>query len=102
MIGVTIMLLAIVTSSPVWSVTFKNILINNIALDVLGVWFMHCHFERHLSWGMKVVFIVKDGERADEKMLPPPADMPSCGGQVSSPTPLVFGAILGKKRGEVE
>ncbi|XP_047978748.1 laccase-14-like [Salvia hispanica] len=67
-----------------------------------GVWFMHCHFERHLSWGMKVVFIVKDGERADEKMLPPPADMPSCGGQVSSPTPLVFGAILGKKRGEVE
>ncbi|XP_047975266.1 laccase-14-like [Salvia hispanica] len=67
-----------------------------------GVWFMHCHFERHMSWGMKVVFIVKDGERADEKMLPPPADMPSCGGQVSSPTPLVFGAILGKKRDEVE
>ncbi|XP_057774914.1 laccase-21-like [Salvia miltiorrhiza] len=43
-----------------------------------GVWFMHCHFERHLSWGMKMVFIVKDGQRPDEKLLPPPPDMPRC------------------------
>ncbi|NBH31857.1 hypothetical protein D3Z30_13065, partial [Staphylococcus warneri] len=41
-----------------------------------GVWFMHCHFERHVSWGMGMVFIVKDGKRPDEKMLPPPPDMP--------------------------
>ncbi|XP_047956756.1 laccase-14-like [Salvia hispanica] len=43
-----------------------------------GVWYMHCHFERHQSWGMKMVFIVKDGEQPHEKMLPPPPDMPSC------------------------
>ncbi|XP_057789425.1 laccase-14-like [Salvia miltiorrhiza] len=43
-----------------------------------GVWFMHCHFERHHSWGMKMAFIVKDGEAPNEKMLPPPPDMPRC------------------------
>lgn len=48
---------------------------------------MHCHFDRHQTWGMKMVFIVKDGERPDEKMLPPPPDMPSC--QVP-PQELVF------------
>nr|QCZ35216.1 laccase 49 [Salvia miltiorrhiza] len=43
-----------------------------------GVWYMHCHFERHYTWGMKMVFIVKDGEAPNEKMLPPPPDMPRC------------------------
>ncbi|KAH6834720.1 laccase 14 [Perilla frutescens var. hirtella] len=43
-----------------------------------GVWFMHCHFERHVSWGMGMVFIVRDGKRPEEKMLPPPPDMPRC------------------------
>ncbi|XP_057795889.1 laccase-14-like [Salvia miltiorrhiza] len=43
-----------------------------------GVWFMHCHFERHVSWGMGMVFIVRDGPGANEKMLPPPPDMPRC------------------------
>ncbi|XP_047946827.1 laccase-14-like [Salvia hispanica] len=43
-----------------------------------GVWYMHCHFERHQTWGMKMVFIVKDGDRPNEKMLPPPPDMPRC------------------------
>ncbi|KAK2980513.1 hypothetical protein RJ640_022515, partial [Escallonia rubra] len=31
-----------------------------------GVWFMHCHFDRHLIWGMDTVFIVKNGECPDE------------------------------------
>ncbi|KAL6962596.1 laccase, partial [Sarracenia purpurea var. burkii] len=26
--------------------------------DNPGVWFMHCHFDRHTSWGMDTVFIV--------------------------------------------
>ncbi|XP_057775033.1 laccase-14-like isoform X1 [Salvia miltiorrhiza] len=43
-----------------------------------GVWYMHCHFERHVSWGMGMVFIVKDGEGPHQKMLPPPPDMPPC------------------------
>ncbi|CAI9115700.1 OLC1v1016677C1 [Oldenlandia corymbosa var. corymbosa] len=42
-----------------------------------GVWLMHCHIERHLSWGMNTIFIVKDGQSPEEKMLPPP-EMPPC------------------------
>ncbi|XP_071930183.1 laccase-15-like [Coffea arabica] len=43
-----------------------------------GVWFMHCHFERHVSWGMGMTFIVKNGTGPGEQMLPPPPDMPPC------------------------
>ncbi|PIN25285.1 Multicopper oxidase [Handroanthus impetiginosus] len=43
-----------------------------------GVWFMHCHFERHVSWGLGMVFIVKNGKSPNEGMLPPPPDMPRC------------------------
>ncbi|CAH9113279.1 unnamed protein product [Cuscuta epithymum] len=46
--------------------------------DNPGVWFMHCHFERHTSWGMEMAFIVKDGKRPSEKMLPSPSNMPKC------------------------
>ncbi|RVW45330.1 Laccase-21 [Vitis vinifera] len=43
-----------------------------------GVWFMHCHVERHLTWGMETAFIVKNGKHPEAQMLPPPLDMPSC------------------------
>nr|CAB3448098.1 unnamed protein product [Digitaria exilis] len=43
-----------------------------------GVWFMHCHFERHMVWGMDTVFIVKDGHGTEAKMMPPPPGMPRC------------------------
>ncbi|RLN08285.1 hypothetical protein C2845_PM11G25310 [Panicum miliaceum] len=43
-----------------------------------GVWFMHCHFERRMVWGMDTVFIVKDGSGAEKKMMPPPPGMPRC------------------------
>ncbi|KAI9098547.1 hypothetical protein K1719_025172 [Acacia pycnantha] len=43
-----------------------------------GVWFMHCHLDRHLSWGMETVFIVKNGKRSNQTLLPPPPDMPPC------------------------
>ncbi|CAI0449723.1 unnamed protein product [Linum tenue] len=43
-----------------------------------GVWFMHCHLERHASWGMGMTFIVKNGKGPNDKMLPPPSDMPPC------------------------
>lgn len=45
-----------------------------------GVWFMHCHFESHVSWGMSTTFIVKNGPTNDTTMMGPPAGgMPSCG-----------------------
>ncbi|KAJ3700541.1 hypothetical protein LUZ61_004246 [Rhynchospora tenuis] len=43
-----------------------------------GVWFMHCHLDRHMIWGMDTVFITKNGNRTDAKILPPPADKPRC------------------------
>lgn len=43
-----------------------------------GVWFWHCHLERHLSWGMNTVFIVKDGGTEETRLRPPPPNMPSC------------------------
>lgn len=46
--------------------------------DNPGVWLMHCHLERHISWGMEAVFITKNGSRPGESILPPPPDMPPC------------------------
>ncbi|KAJ0978855.1 hypothetical protein J5N97_014329 [Dioscorea zingiberensis] len=43
-----------------------------------GVWFMHCHLDRHSSWGMNTVFIVKNGATLDSQILPPPKNMPQC------------------------
>ncbi|KAL6873584.1 hypothetical protein ACP4OV_013666 [Aristida adscensionis] len=43
-----------------------------------GVWFMHCHFDRHMVWGMDTVFIVKDGKTPDARMMRPPPKMPKC------------------------
>ncbi|XP_022684582.1 laccase-21 [Setaria italica] len=43
-----------------------------------GVWFMHCHFERHMVWGMNMVFIVKNGKTPDAQMMPRPSTMPKC------------------------
>ncbi|KAM4131172.1 hypothetical protein ACJW30_01G157900 [Castanea mollissima] len=43
-----------------------------------GVWFWHCHLDRHLSWGMNTVMIVKDGGTPETSMRPPPTYMPPC------------------------
>ncbi|XP_054792543.1 putative laccase-16 [Prosopis cineraria] len=43
-----------------------------------GVWLLHCHLERHISWGMETVFIVRNGLRSNQTLPPPPPDMPPC------------------------
>ncbi|XP_030930848.1 laccase-14-like [Quercus lobata] len=43
-----------------------------------GVWFMHCHLERHASWGMDTVLIVKNGTTVETSILPPPTNLPTC------------------------
>ncbi|KAF8030433.1 hypothetical protein BT93_E2773 [Corymbia citriodora subsp. variegata] len=48
--------------------------------DNPGVWFMHCHLERHASWGMAMVLVVKNGVNEDDRVLPPPDDFPTCSG----------------------
>ncbi|PWA75610.1 laccase [Artemisia annua] len=46
--------------------------------DNPGVWFMHCHLEIHLTWGLAVTLIVKNGQGPLETLPHPPADMPRC------------------------
>ncbi|KAK8645644.1 hypothetical protein V6N13_119467 [Hibiscus sabdariffa] len=46
--------------------------------DNPGVWFMHCHLEVHTSWGLKMAWIVLDGELPNQKLMTPPADLPKC------------------------
>ncbi|KAL1540547.1 laccase [Salvia divinorum] len=46
--------------------------------DNPGVWLLHCHLERHLSWGMMMVFITKNGKGPSAQMDPPPPDFPRC------------------------
>ncbi|EES07250.2 hypothetical protein BDA96_04G251400 [Sorghum bicolor] len=43
-----------------------------------GVWYMHCHFDRHTAWGMDTVFIVKNGKTPGAQMMPRPPNMPMC------------------------
>ncbi|MCL7039204.1 hypothetical protein MKW94_000284 [Papaver nudicaule] len=46
--------------------------------DNPGVWFMHCHLEVHTSWGLKMAWIVLDGKLPNQKLPPPPSDLPKC------------------------
>ncbi|KAL0375227.1 UNVERIFIED_CONTAM: Laccase-17 [Sesamum radiatum] len=46
--------------------------------DNPGVWFMHCHLEVHTSWGLKMAWIVMDGNLRNQKLPPPPSDLPKC------------------------
>uniref|UniRef100_A0A2N9EIJ3 Plastocyanin-like domain-containing protein n=1 Tax=Fagus sylvatica TaxID=28930 RepID=A0A2N9EIJ3_FAGSY len=46
--------------------------------DNPGVWFMHCHLERHSSWGMNIVLIMKNGTTTETSLRPPPANLPTC------------------------
>ncbi|KAI0502049.1 hypothetical protein KFK09_016994 [Dendrobium nobile] len=46
--------------------------------DNPGVWFMHCHIEVHMSWGLRMAWIVLDGDLPNQKLPPPPLDLPKC------------------------
>ncbi|GMY10916.1 laccase-2-like [Fagus crenata] len=46
--------------------------------DNPGVWLMHCHFDIHLSWGLRMAWVVQDGKLPNQKLPPPPSDLPMC------------------------
>lgn len=50
----------------------------NVWLKLIGVWLMHCHFDVHLSWGLRMAWIVEDGKFPNQKLPPPPKDLPKC------------------------
>ncbi|XP_059629868.1 putative laccase-9 [Cornus florida] len=48
-----------------------------------SVWFWHCHFAKHLSWGMRrvfilTVFIVKNGDTPGTSVRDLPPNLPRC------------------------
>lgn len=43
-----------------------------------GVWFVHCHFDIHASWGMNMAFITLNGVGPSQTLPPPPSDFPVC------------------------
>jgi laccase len=45
---------------------------------VAGVWIMHCHLDVHLSWGLAMAWLVNDGPLPNQKLPPPPSDIPKC------------------------
>ncbi|KAJ7968161.1 Laccase [Quillaja saponaria] len=46
--------------------------------DNPGMWLLHCHIERHQTWGMTMVFLVKDGPSPENRIFQPPHDLPKC------------------------
>ncbi|KAF7825652.1 laccase-17-like [Senna tora] len=46
--------------------------------DNPGVWFMHCHLDVHTSWGLRMAWLVLDGPGPNQKLQPPPSDLPQC------------------------
>ncbi|KAF9616955.1 hypothetical protein IFM89_033025 [Coptis chinensis] len=43
-----------------------------------GVWFMHCHLDAHLPWGLATAFAVENGPTPSTTLPPPPTDLPRC------------------------
>ncbi|CAI9098360.1 OLC1v1034992C1 [Oldenlandia corymbosa var. corymbosa] len=43
-----------------------------------GVWFMHCHVEAHVPWGLATAIEVENGPTPSTTLPPPPADLPKC------------------------
>ncbi|RCV39290.1 hypothetical protein SETIT_8G211500v2 [Setaria italica] len=48
-----------------------------------GAWFMHCHYEFHLSMGMAAVFIVEDGPTNDTSLPRLPVNFPTIGQDIN-------------------
>ncbi|XP_059463148.1 laccase-17-like [Corylus avellana] len=46
--------------------------------DNPGVWLMHCHYDTHNTWGLRMAWVVQDGKFPNQKLPPPPADLPKC------------------------
>ncbi|KAL1545855.1 laccase [Salvia divinorum] len=43
-----------------------------------GVWFVHCHIDAHVPWGLSNAFIIENGPTPDTTLPPPPSDLPKC------------------------
>ena len=68
------------TTCSIKKYNFVFIFVHNLCMVfwLVGVRFMHCHYDRHLSWGMDFAFIVKNGDTSGRSMRHPLAYMPPC------------------------
>lgn len=46
--------------------------------DNPGMWYMHCHFDSHLDFGLAMVFEVQNGPTEETSVPHPPTDLPKC------------------------
>lgn len=46
--------------------------------DNPGVWYLHCHLEIHLTWGLSMAFLTLNGNGPNQTLPPPPPDYPKC------------------------
>ncbi|XP_059627072.1 laccase-12-like [Cornus florida] len=46
--------------------------------DNPGIWFLHCHLDVHITWGLAMAFLVEDGVGELQALQPPPEDLPLC------------------------
>ncbi|CAN6724025.1 unnamed protein product [Malus baccata var. baccata] len=42
------------------------------------IWYMHCHLDVHLPWGLGIAFEVENGTTPESTLPPPPLDLPKC------------------------
>lgn len=43
-----------------------------------GIWFLHCHIDSHLNWGLGTALLVENGVGPLQSVIPPPPDLPQC------------------------
>ncbi|XP_020214302.1 laccase-3 [Cajanus cajan] len=46
--------------------------------DNPGIWFVHCHIDSHLNWGLGMALLVENGVGLSQSVKPPPPDLPQC------------------------
>ncbi|XP_057725803.1 laccase-3-like [Arachis stenosperma] len=46
--------------------------------DNPGIWFLHCHIDSHLNWGLATALLVENGVGPSQSVIPPPPDLPQC------------------------
>ncbi|MED6185782.1 Laccase-3 [Stylosanthes scabra] len=46
--------------------------------DNPGIWFLHCHIDSHLNWGLATALLVENGVGPEQSVIPPPPDLPQC------------------------
>ncbi|XP_061356458.1 laccase-7-like [Gastrolobium bilobum] len=43
-----------------------------------GIWFVHCHVDEHMEWGLDMALEVENGPTPSTSVPPPPPDLPKC------------------------